>query len=170
VRERIELNQSLARIGIPGSVMHELCSHALDVAPEECCGLVSGTPEQSFRCVHRITNVMTKKHAGDPVAFPRTARHAYYMAEVEYLQAQKQVEEVGEVITGVYHSHVGSRIYLSEEDLEYAEHPLFPFPGAAQIVLSVVGGRVDGAGIFEMDRETGRFGVEGGRLLEVGET
>jgi proteasome lid subunit RPN8/RPN11 len=166
VRERIELNQNLAPTAVSGDVMHELCSHALDVAPEECCGLVSGTRAERFHRVHRITNIMTKKHATDPLAFSRDAHHAYYMSEVEYLRAQKDVEARGQRITAVYHSHVGTASYLSEEDLAYAEHSLFPFPGVAQIVMSVVGDRVDAPAIFEMDRTTGRF-TQQGRLLEV---
>jgi proteasome lid subunit RPN8/RPN11 len=89
------------------------------------------------------------------------------MSEIEYQRAQRQAEEAGDVITAVYHSHVGADAYLSEDDLAYAEHPLFPFPGATQIVLSLLAGRVEAAAVFEMDRETGEFGSEGGRLLEV---
>jgi len=58
---------------------------------------------------------------------------------------------------------------LSAEDLAYAEHALFPFPGAAQIVLSVLGGRVDESAIFEVSRATGTFAPRSGRLLEVDE-
>lgn len=167
MRERIELNQNLAPTAVSGDVMHELCSHALDVAPEECCGLVSGTRAERFHRVHRITNIMTKKHATDPLAFSRDAHHAYYMSEVEYLRAQREAENVGDRITAVYHSHVGADAYLSEEDRAYAEHPLFPFPGAAQIVLSLPGKRVETAAVFEVDPETGEFRQDGGRLLEV---
>jgi len=167
VRARIELNRNLEPVPCPAPVLSELCNHAVDTAPEECCGLVTGTPTDPFRHVHRITNVMTKMHLGDPVAFPRDAHHAYYMAEIEYLLAQKQAEARGETVTAVYHSHVDAGAYLSVEDLAYAEHPLFPFPGAAQIVLSVLGGRVKEAAIFEIDETTGTFPAQGGRPLEV---
>jgi proteasome lid subunit RPN8/RPN11 len=139
----------------------------MDVVPEECCGLISGRTEDPYRAVHRVTNVMTKKHLSDSVAFPRDAYHAYYMSEVEYLRAQREAENVGDRITAVYHSHVGADAYLSEEDRAYAEHPLFPFPGAAQIVLSLPGKRVETAAVFEVDPETGEFRQDGGRLLEV---
>jgi proteasome lid subunit RPN8/RPN11 len=168
VRERIELNQDLTPAGISGRVMHELHSHALDAMPEECCGLVTGKPGSRFGRVHRITNVMTKKHLSEPDVYPRDARHAFYMAELEYLRAQRDAEAKGESVTAVYHSHVETGPYLSEEDLAYAEHPLFPFPGAAQIVLSVIGDRVAGSGLFEAD-DTGAFGHGGARLLEVNE-
>ena len=158
----------------PATVMSELCQHALDTAPEECCGLVTGTAANRFQRTHRITNVMTRMHLGDALAFPRDARHAYYMAEVEYLKAQKEAEALGETVTAVYHSHVGAGAYLSEEDLGYAEHPLFPFPGASQIVIAVVSDkgsdRVKEAAIFEIDAATGGFRQDGGRLLVVLDT
>jgi proteasome lid subunit RPN8/RPN11 len=167
VRERIELNPDLPAVPISGSVMHELCRHALVATPEECCGLISGGPGKRFRQVHRIANIMTKMHLSDPVAFSRDAHHAFYMLETEYLKAQQAAEEQGERITAVYHSHVGAGPYLSQEDLAYAEHPLFPFPGAAQIVISVLSERVAGAALFETDSDTGRYGDAGGHLLEV---
>jgi proteasome lid subunit RPN8/RPN11 len=167
VRRRIELNQDLPAVAIPSAVMHELCSHALGAAPEECCGLVTGTKEDCFRSVYRITNVMTKKHLADPAAFPRDAHEAYYMSEVEYLRAQQDAEARGETVTAVYHSHVGTGIYLSDEDRAFAEHPLFPFPSAAQIVLSLVTERIVEGGIFYADLQAGpgRFDERGGRRL-----
>jgi len=167
VRERVELNQDLTPAGIPGLVLHELHSHALDAVPEECCGLITGTPEIRFSRVYRITNVMTKKHLESPSAFPRDSRHAFYMSEGEYHLAQREAEGRGESVTAVYHSHVEAGPYLSLEDLAYGEHPLFPFPGAAQIVLSVIGDRVAGSAIFEVDRGSGTYTHDGARLLEV---
>ncbi|MCH2185534.1 Mov34/MPN/PAD-1 family protein [Myxococcota bacterium] len=167
VRARIELNRDLDPVPLPASVMSEICRHALDTAPEECCGLVVGSIHQRFEKPCRITNVMTKMHLSDPVSFPRDARQAYYMTEVEYLRAQQEAEGAGRFVSAVYHSHVDAGAYLSNEDLAYAEHPLFPFPGAAQIVISVLGGRVKEAAIFEMDPVTRDFRGVKGRLLEV---
>ena len=166
-RARIELNRDLDPVPLPASVMSEICRHALDTAPEECCGLVVGSIQQRFESPCRISNVMTKMHLADPISFPRDARQAYYMTEVEYLRAQQEAEMAGRFVTAVYHSHVDAGAYLSTEDLAYAEHPLFPFPGAAQIVISVLGGRVKEAAIFEMDAVTRDFRGVNGRLLEV---
>lgn len=167
VQEPIELNRDLTPVAIPIRVMHELHSHALAAEPEECCGLVAGTPDDRFQRAVRISNVMTKKHLADPVAFPRDARHAYYMNEVEYLRAANEAEEKGQIITAVYHSHVDAGPYLSREDLAYAEHPLFPFPGAAQIVISLVGQRIAESAIFEFDEQAGLFSRDGGRPVEL---
>jgi proteasome lid subunit RPN8/RPN11 len=88
-------------------------------------------------------------HVADPAAFPRDARHAYYMSEVEYLRALGEAEAKGEQVAAVYHSHVGQGCYLSQDDLAFASHPLFPFPEADQIVISLLDGKVDEVGLFE---------------------
>ena len=59
--------------------------------------------------------------------------------------------------------------YLSEEDLVYAESPIFPFPGAFQIVVSVVGDKVKDAAIFESDPESGGFAHERASLIKARE-
>ena len=55
----------------------------------------------------------------------------------------------GESVSAVYHSHFGQGCYLSQDDLAFASHPLFPFPEAAQIVVSVLADRVQDVGLFE---------------------
>ena len=146
---RIELDPSLEPAIVPSAVLHEICRHALDVIPEECCGLVLGDPAARFRRIVRVTNVMTKMHLADAATFPRDAHHAYYMSEVEYQRALEEADVRHESVSAVYHSHVGQGCYLSADDLAFAVHPLFPFPHAAQIVVSLLGERVDEVGIFE---------------------
>lgn len=147
--------------------MQELCSHALDTDPEECCGLITGDAAECFRHVWRVSNVMNTMHASDPAIFPRGARHAYYMSETEYLHAISEAEFRGEQVKAVYHSHVEAPAYLSAEDIAYAVNPLFPFPEALQIVLGVARGRIEEAAIFEREGALGEFSPEGGRLLKV---
>jgi proteasome lid subunit RPN8/RPN11 len=149
VSDRVELDRERESRRLPSDLMNELCRHALDVAPEECCGLlVSGNGLEHARAL-RITNVMTKMHVADPAAFPRDARHAYYMSEVEYLRALEEAEANAERVAAVYHSHFGQGCYLSQDDLAFASHPLFPFPDADQIVISLLDGKIDEVGIFE---------------------
>jgi proteasome lid subunit RPN8/RPN11 len=107
---------------------------------------------------------MTMLHRQDPIAYPRTGREAYYMSEVDYLAAQQDSKERGEVVTAVYHSHVGAGAYFSELDQEFAEHALFPFPGAAQIVMAVWDRKVAQLGLFERDERTGAIV---GRMVEA---
>ena len=158
VSERIDLDPDLESCSMSSDVLHELYRHALEVAPEECCGLVIGDEEARFLRAVRVTNVMTKMHVADEKTFPRDARHAYYMSETEYQRAIEEAEARGERVTAIYHSHFGQGCYLSEDDLAFASHPLFPFPDAAQLVLSLIGDRVGGrvreVGIFEPTGES----------------
>jgi proteasome lid subunit RPN8/RPN11 len=153
VSKRIGLDPELESRSISSEVLHELYRHALDVAPEECCGLVIGSADERFLRAVRVSNVMTRMHVADAKAFPRDARHAYYMSETEYQLAIEEAETRGERVSAIYHSHFGQGCYLSEDDLAFAAHPLFPFPDAAQLVLSLtgdrVGARVREVGIFE---------------------
>jgi len=163
----IELNPSLAPAIVPGRIMQEIYAHARDAAPEECCGLITGTEAEPFMAAHRITNAMNKMHAQDPAAFPRDNHEAFYMSEPEVIEVARAAEEAGRGVTAVYHSHVGSDVYLSADDVAFAEHPLFPFPGVAQVVVSVLGEAVDGAGLFLYDPKRGAFDRSGGRAIEV---
>jgi proteasome lid subunit RPN8/RPN11 len=165
----IELNPSLSPVTVPGRIMHELYAHALDAAPEECCGLITGTDSQPFLVAHRITNAMNKMHHQDPAAFPRDSHEAFYMPEPEVIEVVRVSELAGRGVTAVYHSHVGSGVYLSDDDVSFAEHPLFPLQGAAQLVLSVLGGKIGGAGIFLYDGDRGEMDRAGGRDIEVSE-
>lgn len=167
-REQIEIDEHAPARVIPGRLLNELFTHALETRPEECCGLVTGSAADPFRSAHRCRNTMTQQNRNDPKAYPRDGTEAYYMSELDYLRAQKEAESRGERVTAVYHSHVAAGVYLSEMDQDFADHPLFPFPDAAQIVLAVGPQKVDrvlSAGVFERDAN-GRFR---GRRLEAGE-
>lgn len=164
--ERVDLDLELESRFVSSDILNEICTHALDVAPEECCGLVMGRTGEPMRRVVRITNVMTKMHVADPDAFPRDARHAYYMSEVEYLRAIEEAESRGESVTAVYHSHFGQGCYLSQDDLAFAAHPLFPFPHAAQIVVSLLADGIREVGIFE-PVESAPNGFRGRRLEAI---
>ena len=162
---RIDLNPDLPRVPISTRVFNEICAHALETQPEECCGLVASSGDVRFDQAFRCRNEMTLKHQSDPKMFPRDGREAFYMNEIDYLKVEKGVASEGGAITAVYHSHVGAGVYFSEMDLQFAEQPFFPFPDAAHIVIAVWE-RTAEAGIFERD-ETGALV---GRLLEAQES
>lgn len=135
-------------MGIPARILNELCEHARESDPEECCGLVVSEAGHRYGRAVRCQNVMTQRHREDPVVFPRDNTAAFYMSEKDVLAVSREVERTGAAVTAVYHSHVGARAYLSDLDLAYARHALFPFPGADQIVLSVFEQRVREMKIF----------------------
>jgi len=167
VGAHIEVRSERPAVRLPGLLVNELCAHALEAVPEECCGLITGGADVRFRELHRCRNEMTARHRQEPEQYPRDGREAYWMSELDYLQVLERVEPSGDRVTAVYHSHVGAGVYLSEMDQQFANAPLFPFPDAAQIVLGVWEGRVTHAGLFERDARTGQFV---GSPLALGDT
>jgi proteasome lid subunit RPN8/RPN11 len=145
---RIDVDDSLAPIELSAELLHELCNHALETLPEECCGLILGGASQRYQQLIRCRNEMTALHQKDSAAHPRDGRAAFYMSEHDYMKALEEAEAAGMSVTAVYHSHVGADAYLSEMDLEYAAQPLFPFPDADQIVLPVYDRTVRRVAVF----------------------
>ena len=125
--------------------------------PEECCGLILGREAARYARLVRCRNEMTRRHLADPLTHPYDGGAAFWMNEGDYLHAQALAEEEGEEVTAVYHSHVDAGAHLSELDLEYAEHPLFPFPSADQIVIAVHERRVVGLGLYQREGVTKPF-------------
>lgn len=148
---RVDIDLSLAPVEVAGRVVNEFCAHALESLPEECCGLLAGNSIVRFRSVHRCRNEMTKMHQQDPQIFPRDGREAFYMNELDYCRAQEAAAALNEVVTAVYHSHVGYGAYFSEMDQEFAMHELFPFPGVDHIVISTIDRKVGQIGLFTWD-------------------
>jgi proteasome lid subunit RPN8/RPN11 len=163
MRRRADVDETLQPVVMPGRILNELYKHALDAQPEECCGLIVGNRDDRYQRLELCRNEMTQRHEQDPVDYPRNGRDAFYMNESDYLRAIERAEGEGLEVTAVYHSHVGSSVYLSEMDLQYAESPAFPFPDAEQIVLSVVEGReggrgqVGGLGVFRRENRSAPF-------------
>ena len=153
MQRRIDVDDSLAPIGLPVQLLHELCNHAVETSDEECCGLILGDATQRYQQVVRCRNEMTALHQKDPGTYPRDGHAAFYMSPHDYLKALEEAEAAGLSVTAVYHSHVGADAYLSEMDLEYVAQPLFPFPDADQIVVQVYDRRVGRVAVFRRSAE-----------------
>ena len=108
---------------------------------------------ERFARVERCRNEMTQKHTENPQLYPRDGTAAFFMSPSDVLRVEKELRDTAERVSAVYHSHVGAGAYLSEMDLEYAEHAFFPFPYAHQIVIEVYGNEdaVGRIGIFRRD-------------------
>jgi proteasome lid subunit RPN8/RPN11 len=157
VRRRVDVDEKLPKVAIPGRILNELFTHAREAEPEECCGLIVAVQSQRFDRVVRCQNKMTQLHANDPDVYPRDGKQAFYMSPSDYRNFLDPPAPDGERVTAVYHSHVGADAYLSEMDLDFAEGEAFPFPDADQIVVGVLDGQVGQYGIFRKDPETKRF-------------
>ena len=100
---------------------------------------------------------MTRLHQNDPQSFPRDGSQAYHMSEVDYRRVIEDADQRGWRVTGVYHSHVEAGAYFSELDQEFVRQPLYPFPDAIHLVISVVGARIHEMGAFRYEPDEARF-------------
>jgi proteasome lid subunit RPN8/RPN11 len=142
---------------LPRRLMAEVFGHARECYPDECCGLLVGPPGGSPEQVVRCTNVQNTRYSSGESKLD--ARHGFWINEIEIIRALREAERLGHELLAVYHSHVDADAYFSRTDEEAAlgpdGRPLWP--GAAHLVVSVRGGLVRGAALFEWRELEGRF-------------
>jgi [CysO sulfur-carrier protein]-S-L-cysteine hydrolase len=89
---------------IAQELLDEIVAHAREEAPNECCGLVGGA-EGRATSIHRAENL-----------YPSPLR--FEVANpVPLLRA---IEEAGEELVAIYHSHTRSAAYPSQTDVNMA--------------------------------------------------
>jgi glutamate-1-semialdehyde 2,1-aminomutase len=123
--------------------------------PNECCGVIltRGTERRIVAC----RNVQDQMHARDPMTFPRTARNAYYMDPLDALRLNRLVDQ-GFEFAVIYHSHPNAGAYFSETDRAQALIRGEPaYPGAAYVVVSVIGREVKSLAAFRFNRASSAF-------------
>ena len=135
--------------------LDDVRAHAAAAYPSECCGFIYD--DGARRC----TNVQDGLHAEHPEVFPRTARHAFRLADEEQLELARSFDGPRPV-QALYHSHVDAAAYLSAADVSGATldgEPLYP--GLLHLVVSVRAGVAGEAALFALDadrpRELARF-------------
>jgi proteasome lid subunit RPN8/RPN11 len=127
----------------PG-VLAAIRAHAAAAYPAECCGLVFDDG------VRRCTNVQDALHAAEPEAFPRSARHAFRLADAEQLALARSFDGPRPARV-LYHSHVDADAYLSAADVAGATLDGLPlYPGLLHLVVSVRDGVAGDAALFAL--------------------
>lgn len=94
---------------LPGHIYHEIVAHAREGYPEEVCGLISGRDARGT-ALYRARNV-----AED--------RRVNYTVDPQTLLKQVEIEERGETLVAIYHSHPVSPPYPSATDARQAYYP-----------------------------------------------
>ncbi|MDE0028365.1 MAG: M67 family metallopeptidase [Deltaproteobacteria bacterium] len=136
--------------------MATIAEHALETYPEECCGVILGG--DGGEEVHRLENIQNRLHATDPETFPRDARTAYTLDPKELEAVLEQAERRGLAFKALYHSHPDHDAYFSAEDKACATPFGEPtYPDTAQIVISVMGGKVGRVAVYAWDAGAGDF-------------
>ncbi|SRR5581483_1625713 len=91
---------------IARALLDEIVEHARAEAPNECCGIVAGRDGRATR-VFRARN-----------AFESPLRYEVHPQDL--LRITTAIEEAGEEVAAIYHSHVSSPAYPSQTDVNLA--------------------------------------------------
>ena len=96
---------------LPPQVVDEIVAHCLGALPEEGCGLLAGDP--SGRLIERCY----------PVRNAAASAKRYVVDPRDHLRADRDAEDAGLSIVGVYHSHTHTDAYPSPTDVAEAPDP-----------------------------------------------
>jgi [CysO sulfur-carrier protein]-S-L-cysteine hydrolase len=94
---------------ISQQVYDELIEHAREDAPNECCGLIGGVDGEA-RTVYRAQN-----SEASPLR--------YNLDPQDQFRIMSEMEERGEELAAIYHSHTASPAYPSQTDINLAAYP-----------------------------------------------
>ncbi len=147
-------------IDLDESVRTALIEHAVRDYPAEACGLVfgpSGPSPQGLEVVP-MKNEQDRYHQLDPERFPRTARDAFRINELQRARALEAGESKGHVERILYHSHCDAGAYFSPEDRAMIVHDgVDLMPGVIHVVVSVRNGAPFDMAAYRYDEKTDGF-------------
>lgn len=108
---------------LPHSVHRQVLAACLDGYPLEACGLLIGTEEPGGRAV------VTANHTATNTA---ASARVYTVDPRDLLRADREADDVGAVLLGVWHSHTHTDAYPSPTDVAQA-----PDPGWHYVLVSL---------------------------------
>src|SRR5205823_9126444 len=97
------------RLAIPRAIADQVFAHARADYPNECCGLLAGRGDEVTR-LHRMTNV-------------EASPFMYLMDPKEQLQVFDAIDQAGDELLAIYHSHTHTEAYPSQTDVKQAYYP-----------------------------------------------
>jgi proteasome lid subunit RPN8/RPN11 len=99
-------------------LVEEMIAHARADMPNECCGMVGGT-DGAASTVYRAENA-----EASPLRYSIDAQ--------EQFRLMREIEEAGEELVAIYHSHTKSASYPSQTDVNLAA-----WPDAVYLIVSL---------------------------------
>jgi len=120
--------------------LDQIVDHARRDAPDECCGLV-GIADGRAASVHPTQNTVRS-----PLRFE--------MDGMELKRTIDAIEDDGQDLGAVYHSHTRTAPYPSQTDVNFAKN----WPGLEWIIVGLAG---------QGDAEVRSYRIEDGRVEEV---
>jgi proteasome lid subunit RPN8/RPN11 len=101
-------------------LLEEIVAHAREEAPNECCGMV-GARDGAATGVYRARN-----------AFASPTR--YEVHPQDQFRIVTEIEQRGEELAAIYHSHTRSEAYPSQTDINLADN----WPDPVYLICSLV--------------------------------
>ena len=102
-------------------IYDELLAHAGEDAPNECCGLIGGN-DGVAKTVYRARNA-----EASPLR--------YNLDPQDQFRIMTEMDEKGEELSAIYHSHTASPAYPSQTDINLAA-----YPGVLYLIVSLAEG------------------------------
>ena len=95
---------------ISQDLIDEIVAHSRDDLPNECCGLIGGTTgaDGEMASIHRARNAAA-------------TWLRYEVHPSDQFRIMERIEEAGEDLVGIYHSHTKSEAYPSQTDINLAD-------------------------------------------------
>jgi proteasome lid subunit RPN8/RPN11 len=106
-------------VRIGPDIVEEIVTHARREAPNECCGMI-GARDGEATSLYRARNA-----EASPLR--------YTVHPQDQLRIMEQIDERGEQLAAIYHSHTGSPAYPSQTDVNLAEN----WPDPLYLICSV---------------------------------
>ncbi|HEX6229859.1 MAG TPA: M67 family metallopeptidase [Solirubrobacterales bacterium] len=103
---------------IAQSLIDKIVAHAREDLPNECCGMVGGVDGEA-RTVYRAANA-------------EASPFRYSIDAQEQFRLMREIEEAGEELASIYHSHTKSPAYPSQTDVNLAA-----WPDAVYLIVSL---------------------------------
>ena len=103
------MTQQNERLVIPESIRDEIVAHARDHAPRECCGVIAGR-DADLGNLSRLANI-------------EQGVSRYLFDDEEFFKIYWEIENRGEEVVAIYHSHPVTVAYPSKTDVEFAFWP-----------------------------------------------
>ena len=100
------MNPVSGAITVPAALLDAMVAHARDDDPNECCGLIGGRPGEATT-IYRAVNA-------------EASPFRYSLAPAEQLDLMNRIEQAGEDLVAIYHSHTRSGAWPSQTDINLA--------------------------------------------------
>jgi [CysO sulfur-carrier protein]-S-L-cysteine hydrolase len=120
-------------------MVDEMVAHARAEAPNECCGMIAGR-DGTATSIHRARNA-------------EESPLRYVIHPTDQLRIMEEIEERGEELAAIYHSHTGSPAYPSQTDINLAEN----WPDPLYVICSLA----------DREPEVRAFAIRDGEVEEV---